>query len=72
MMGEPITELTRWEDNEWEMFAGEGPEVEKDDMRVVSLGTILGIDKTLMPAIDLPIGEGLWRTDGDAEWNNWE
>lgn len=71
MMGEPITEVTRWEENEWEMFAGEGTEVEKDDMRVVSLGTIFGIDKTLISAIDLPIGKGLWRLDGDAEWNNW-
>lgn len=71
LQGEPITELTRWEDGEWEMFAGAGPDIEKKDMRVVSLGTILGIDKPLLPAIHLEIGKGLWRTDQDSEWQNW-
>jgi hypothetical protein len=61
----------RWEEDEWEMFAGSGPDVEKNDIRVVSLGTILGIDSTLLSAVDLKIGEGLWRTDRDSDWNEW-
>jgi len=69
--GEPITELMRWEEGEWEMFAGPGPEVQKEDIRVVSLGTILGLDNTLLPAVHLEIGKGLWRTDKDSEWQNW-
>ena len=72
LQGEPITELMRWEKDEWEMFAGPGPEVQKEDTRVVSLGTILGIDNTLLPAVDLETGKGLWRTDRDSEWQNWE
>jgi hypothetical protein len=71
LQGEPITELMRWEEGEWEMFAGSGPDVQKSDMRVVSLGTILGIDNTLLPAVDLEIGKGLWRTDRDSKWENW-
>jgi hypothetical protein len=71
LQGEPITELMRWEEDEWEMFAGPGPEVQKEDTRVVSLGTILGIDNTLFPAVDLETGKGLWRTDRDSEWQNW-
>jgi hypothetical protein len=71
LCGEPITELMRWEKDEWEMFAGPGPDVKKEDTRVVSLGTILGIDKTLLPAVDIEIGKGLWRTDKDSEWQNW-
>ena len=71
LQGEPITELMRWELDEWEMFAGSGPDVEKKDMRVVSLGTMLGIDNTLLPAIDLEVGKGLWRTDKESEWEKW-
>jgi hypothetical protein len=71
LRGEAITELMRWEEGEWEMFAGPGPDVQKEDMRVVSLGTILGTDNTLLPALDLEIGNGLWRTDKESEWQNW-
>ena len=53
------------------MFAGSGPDVEKNDIRVVSLGAILGIDSALLSAVDLKIGEGLWRTDRDSDWNEW-
>ncbi|MBO9202785.1 MULTISPECIES: DUF4262 domain-containing protein [Niastella] len=71
LLGEPITEVVRVEENEWEMFAGAGPDVDKKDMRVVSLGTILGIDSTLLPSIHLEPGKGLWRGDADFEWNDW-
>jgi hypothetical protein len=71
MLGESITEVTRWENDTWEMFAGAGSDVLKEDARVVSLGTILGIDKTLLPSINLDIGKGLWRDNGDSDWNNW-
>ena len=72
LLGQAVTEVARWEDNEWDMFAGAGPDVEKKDMRVVSLGTMLGIDKTLLPAINLAIGAGLWRGSDDSDWNIWE
>jgi hypothetical protein len=71
LQGEAITELMRWEDGEWEMFAGPGPDVKKADTRIVSLGTILGIDNTILPAVHLKIGKGLWRTGRDSEWQNW-
>jgi hypothetical protein len=71
LMGKAITEVMRCEDNEWEMFAGAGPDVQSEDMLVVSLATILGIDKTLLPAIDLGIGKGLWRETARTGWNNW-
>jgi hypothetical protein len=72
LLGESITEVVRWEDDAWEMFAGAGPDVPPENTRVVSIGTIIGIDKTLLSAIDLAIGEGLWRNSGDDEWNEWE
>jgi len=71
LQGSAITELMRWEEDEWEMFAGPGPEVQKEDTRIVSLGTILGIDNTLLPAFDLETGKGLWRADRESEWQNW-
>lgn len=71
LLGEVITEVMRWEDNAWEMFAGDGSEVQKDDVRVVSLGTILGIDRTLLPVINLDVGKGLWRESVKSDWNNW-
>lgn len=71
LSGEVVTEVMRWEINEWEMFAGAGPDVDKEDTRVVSLGTMLGIDKTLLPAINLESGKGLWRDSADSDWNDW-
>jgi hypothetical protein len=71
LFGETITEIMRWENTEWEMFAGPGPDVEEDDMRVVSLATILGIDNTVLPSLHLPLGKGLWRTEKDEDWNSW-
>jgi hypothetical protein len=71
LQGESITELMRWKQDEWEMFAGPGPDVKKEEIRVVPLGTILGIDATLLPAIDIQTGKGLWRTDRESDWQNW-
>ena len=71
LSGKAVTEVMRCDLNEWEMFAGAGPDVQKEDMRVVSLGTMLGIDRELLPAINLEVGKGLWRVSGDSDWNNW-
>jgi len=71
LLGEPVTEITRWENDYWEMFAGAGPDVLKEETRIISLGTMLGIDKSLSPALDLAIGEGLWRSGDESEWNSW-
>jgi hypothetical protein len=72
LRGERITEVTRWAEDEWEMFAGAGPDVTEAEMRVVALGTLVAADKSLDPVVHLTIGEGLWR-DGvpDSEWHPW-
>ena len=72
LKGEPITEVMRWENDEWEMFAGPGPDVDKNDIRIVSLGIILGIDSSLESTLALEVGKGIWRDDEHSEWNNWE
>src|SRR5687768_8277110 len=69
LRGARITEVTRWGEDEWEMFAGPGPDVRREDARVVPLGTLLGADPTLAPAMDLVIEEGIWRDDENGDWN---
>ncbi len=69
--GKTITEASRWEDHVWEMFSGPGPDVKKEDIRIVPLGTILGIDATLTPIVDLTVGQGMWRDNKDSNWQDW-
>lgn len=71
LRGEKITEVMRWEEDEWEAFVGSGEDVNKDDLRVVSLATILGIDSTFLPVLNLEIGKGLWRDSSELEWHKW-
>ena len=53
------------------MFAGAGPDVTKDEMRVVPLGLLLATDPSLTPVVDLEIGRGLWRDGVGGDWNPW-
>jgi hypothetical protein len=71
LRGEPITEVARWEETEWEMFAGPGPDVSPAEVRVVPLGTLLGADSSLDVVTSLEIGHGLWRESASIEWHPW-
>jgi Domain of unknown function (DUF4262) len=71
MCGEKITEVMRWEEDEWEAFVGSGDDVNKDDIRIVSLATIIGIDNTLLPILNLATGKGFWRDSVELNWNDW-
>jgi hypothetical protein len=71
LRGERITEAMRWEEDYWELFAGAGPDISKDDMRVVPLGTLVATDTSLERVLSLPIGEGFWR-DGVSGWHPWQ
>lgn len=71
LRGTAATEVMRWETDDWEIFAGAGPEVAAADRRMVPLGLLLGIDLTLEPVVFLPIGKGLWRDSDALEWNEW-
>jgi hypothetical protein len=70
LRGGRITEVMRWEEDLWEIFAGIGPEIPESERRVVPLGVLLEADKSLLPAVDLRIGTGFWRKD-DSEWTPW-
>ncbi|WPV69685.1 DUF4262 domain-containing protein [Chitinophaga sp. LS1] len=71
LKGKAITEVTRWEDDYWEMYHGDGNEMPKDQIRVVSIGTMLGIDPSLIAAFDVPLEKGLYRESADDEWKKW-
>lgn len=71
LRGERVTEAARWEDGQWELFAGPGPEVQQQDMRVVPLGTLLGHDRTLLPVTKLQVGAALWRKADSLDWQPW-
>jgi hypothetical protein len=68
--GERVTEAVRWEEDNWELFAGAGPDVSKDELRIVPLGTLLAADPSLVAVINLEVGAGLWRDD-ISEWHPW-
>jgi uncharacterized protein DUF4262 len=71
LRGERITEASRWEVDQWELFARSGPDTPRDEVRVVPIGTLLAVDVTLDSVISLDIGRSLWRDDDDIEWHEW-
>lgn len=72
LQGGTITEIMRYEDGYWEMFVGNTDDVSDDDVRVLPLGVMIGIDSSLEDAIQLSIGNGIWREDKEAGWKDWE
>ncbi|MFU7559512.1 DUF4262 domain-containing protein [Roseiconus sp. JC912] len=72
LLGYPITEVTRWEKDQWEMFSGAGPEVDPADIRVVPLATLIGEDDSLEPVLKLDLEQGIWREDAESDWNAWD
>lgn len=71
LKGAVVTEAARWEPGEWELFAGAGPDVNKADIRVVPIGTLLALDPTLTPVVELEVGKALWRDEVDRVWQEW-
>lgn len=71
LRGERITEAARWEADQWELFAGAGPDVPPGDVRVVPLGTLLAIDDSLAVVTTLKVGSAVWRDTSAGEWQPW-
>lgn len=58
-------------EDEWELFAGAGPDVKPEDVRVVPLGMLLGADESLGDVMNLEVGEALWRDSSGGPWQRW-
>ena len=71
LFGKKVTEVMRWEIDDWEAFTQNGTDVNEDDIRIVPIATILGIDNTLLPIVNLQVAKGLWRDSELLEWNDW-
>lgn len=71
LRGDRITEAARWEEDEWDLFAGDSANVPEEEARIVPLGTLLAVDPSLMPAVTLPVGRALLRDADDGEWQPW-
>jgi hypothetical protein len=71
LRGSRVTEAARWEETVWELFAGAGPDVPAEDIRIVPLGTLLAVDASLAPVLGLQIGQALWRDEDDGDWQPW-
>ena len=71
LYGQKTTEATRWEEKEWEIFVGSGLEIDKTSTCIVPLATLLGIDNSIEPVLNLKIGEGSWRDTTELEWHEW-
>jgi len=71
LRGYPVTEASRWEPDEWDLFAGSGPDTPDREVRVVPIGTLLAVDETLHPVISLDVGQSLWRDEKGGIWNDW-
>lgn len=54
------------------MFAGAGPEVAREDVRSVPLGTLLGADQSLEEIVKtLEVGGAAWRDPQELRWHPW-
>jgi hypothetical protein len=71
LRGGKITEVMRWEEDQWEIFSGAGPDIPESERRIVPLGVLLGADESLLPAVDLRVETGFWRDKEETEWHPW-
>jgi hypothetical protein len=71
LRGEKVKEAMRWEENEWELFAGPGDQIDRDDARVVPLASLIGFDPSLEVVTRFEIGKGAWRDASEASWHPW-
>lgn len=71
LLGENITEVMRWKEDYWEMFTNNPDDIPDEEVRIIPLGTAIGIDDSLKAAMDLKINEGIWRESRGESWQEW-
>jgi hypothetical protein len=69
LQGYYITECTRWESDEWEMFAADAQELQQEDMRRIPLGILLGTDPTIAEVLMLEVGVLAYRSYEEQIWH---
>jgi hypothetical protein len=72
LRGGRIAEVMRWEEDQWEIFSGDGPDIPESERRVIELRVLLEADKSLLPAVDLEVETGFWRDpEPGSDWHPW-
>jgi hypothetical protein len=69
LRGGRISEVMRWEEDQWEIFSG--PDIPESERRVIPLSVLLDADESLLPAVDLRVETGFWRDKEETEWHPW-
>lgn len=75
LKGYRLTEYFRFESDEWEIFSGNGASEPKDNLRIVPLSVLIGIDASIEGFINNPVGKGKYRDsldENNSTWYNWE
>jgi len=64
----PILYVYHYDDGSWQ-FNGSERDLKDEDYKVISLGEILEIDKSLIELEDLPLGFEAIRTSKEQPWS---
>lgn len=71
LRGGAVTEASRWGLEEWELFAGSGPDTPQEELRVVPIATLVDADPSLSKVLSLDVGKSLWRESREGAWHDW-
>lgn len=71
LKGHLITEVFRWEKNQWELFSGSGLDTVESDIRTIPVAILVSYDDSLAIIGDLNINEGIWRNSLNEPWQPW-
>ena len=72
LRGGCVTHAIRTEENEWDLFAGFGADLPKEEVRIVPVGTLVAVDPSMEAVLAISVGEGLVRDSKDDEWEPWD
>ncbi len=75
LRGHRLTEYFRFENDEWEIFSGNGALEAKELIRIVPLSVLISADLSIEAFINDPVGKGKYRDSSDENnltWYNWE
>jgi hypothetical protein len=71
LRGEAITEVSHWEDDEWELMAADSTPISESDLHVIAFGTLLAVDPALEDVLSLPLGSSMRRESHSSPWEPW-
>ncbi len=71
LRGKRITEVMRWEEDQWEIFSECVQDIPESERRAVPLSLLLQADESLLPAVNLRVETGFWRDKEELEWHPW-